>query len=132
MTSKRVKSGLAVTEEHLRLCDENLRRCDARSRNDFVEQAIEFYASYLNTQQMSDQLGDALTRELGARLSQFTKTFSTNQYKLSVLVTALCHLMTSEHEYAQHELPALLEQCCAEVKAMGSAPDFCTIARNNF
>ena len=37
MLEKRVKSGLAVTPRHLKLCDDNLRRAGVGSRNDFVE-----------------------------------------------------------------------------------------------
>ena len=44
MLEKRVKSGLAVTPRHLKLCDDNLRRAGVGSRNDFVEQTIEGYA----------------------------------------------------------------------------------------
>ena len=47
MLEKRVKSGLAVTPRHLKLCDDNLQRAGVSSRNDFVEQAIEFYCSHL-------------------------------------------------------------------------------------
>ena len=43
MLEKRVKSGLAVTPRHLKLCDDNLRRAGVGSRNDFVEQTIEGY-----------------------------------------------------------------------------------------
>lgn len=47
MLEKRVKTGLAVTPGHLKLCDENLRRARVSSRNDFVEKAIAFYAAHL-------------------------------------------------------------------------------------
>lgn len=54
MYTKRVKSGLAVTERHLKLMDENLRRAKASSHNDFVEQAIDHYIGYLNAEDSSD------------------------------------------------------------------------------
>lgn len=53
MYSKRVKSGLAVTEQYLRLMNENLHRAKTNSCNDFVEQAIEFYIGYLNAEDSS-------------------------------------------------------------------------------
>lgn len=43
MYTKRVKSGLAVLEQHLKRMDGNLCRAKANSRNDFVEQAILFW-----------------------------------------------------------------------------------------
>ena len=78
MYPKRVKSGLAVTEHHLKRIDENLRRAKANSRNDFVEQAIEFYIGYLNAEDSSKYIGELLSAELDRRISLFTKTFSTN------------------------------------------------------
>ena len=53
MLEKRVKSGLAVTPRHLKLCDDNLRRAGVGSRNDFVEQAIEFYCSHLLSHELA-------------------------------------------------------------------------------
>ena len=52
MSEKRVKAGIALTPKHLKLCDENLTRAGVRSRNSFVERAIEFYVNYLLTQEL--------------------------------------------------------------------------------
>ena len=53
MLEKRVKSGLAVTPRHLKLCDDNLQRAGVSSRNDFVEQAVLFYCSHLMSRELS-------------------------------------------------------------------------------
>ena len=126
---KRVKSGLAITQDHLRLCDENLRYCGARSRNDFVEQAIEFYVGYLNANRKVDFLGDAVTEEISSSISHFTKVFSTNQYRMAVAVTALLHLLAREHNYSPVMVDTLMKQCASEVKSLGSLPDFVAVAQ---
>jgi len=41
---QRIKTGLALSQKHLSLCDENRRKAQADSRNTFVEKAIEFYS----------------------------------------------------------------------------------------
>ena len=83
MYTKRVKSGLAISEQHLKRMDENLRRAQANSRNDFVEQAIDHYTSYLNAEDSSQYIGELLSAELDRRLAPFAKTFSTNQYGIN-------------------------------------------------
>lgn len=53
LLEQRVKTGLALTQKRLNLCDENLRKAEVSSRNSFVEKAIEYYAGYLNAEQNS-------------------------------------------------------------------------------
>ena len=90
MLEKRVKSGLAVTPRHLKLCDDNLRRAGVSSRNDFVEQAIEFYCSHL----LSHELAQLRSRgEVPMeRFETLSKSLGTGQYKLSVEVATMARL----------------------------------------
>ena len=129
LKQKRIKSGLAVTERHLKMIDENLRRADAGSRNDFVEKAVEFYVGHLNAEDSSQYIGELLSQELDKRFSRFTKTFSTNQYKTSVQLSVLCHLLAAEFQYDQTQLDKLIRYCKEEVKRMDSVPSFGQINR---
>ncbi len=124
MLQKRIKSGIAVTERHLKMMDEHLSQAGVDSRNDFVERAVEFYVGYLHTEQDVGYLGETLSKELDRRLSQFTKTFSTNQYKTSVQLAVLCHLLAVEFQYDQKQLEDLIQQCREEVKRLDSVPNF--------
>ena len=129
LKQKRIKSGLAVTERHLKMIDENLRRAGAGSRNDFVEKAVEFYVGHLNAEDSSQYIGELLSQEVDKRLSQFTKTFSTNQYKTSVQLSVLCHLLASEFRYNHAELETLTRHCKEEVKRLDSVPSFGQISK---
>ena len=127
MYTKRVKSGLAVTEHHLKLMDENLRRAKASSRNDFVEQAIEFYIGYLNAEDSSEYIGELLSAELDRRISRFTKTFSTNQYKTSVQLAMIAHILAGAFDFSREYVDRLFQQCQQEVKQLDSVPNFARI-----
>jgi len=127
MLQKRVKSGLAVTEQHLKLIDENLRRAKANSRNDFVEQAIEFYIGYLNAEDNSDYVGELLSAELDRRISTFTKTFSTNQYKTSVQLAIISHILANAFNFNREYVDDLFRRCQIEVKQLDSVPSFARI-----
>ena len=127
MYPKRVKSGLAVTEHHLKRIDENLRRAKATSRNDFVEQAIDHYIGYLNAEDSSDYIGELLSAELDRRISHFTKTFSTNQYKTSVQLAIISHILANAFDFNREYINNLFRQCQQEVKQLDSVPDFARI-----
>lgn len=127
MYPKRVKSGLAVTEHHLKRIDENLRRAKATSRNDFVEQAIDHYVGYLNAEDSSDYIGELLSAELDRRISHFTKTFSTNQYKTSVQLAIISHILANAFDFNREYINNLFRQCQQEVKQLDSVPDFARI-----
>lgn len=127
MHPKRVKSGLAVTEHHLKRIDENLHRAKATSRNDFVEQAVDHYIGYLNAEDSSDYIGELLSAELDRRISHFTKTFSTNQYKTSVQLAIISHILANAFDFTREYVDTLFHQCHQEVKRLDSVPDFARI-----
>lgn len=130
MYAKRVKSGLAVTEHHLKLIDENLRHAKANSRNDFVEQAIEFYIGYLNAEDSSGYIGELLSAELDRRITHFTKTFGTNQYKTSVQLAIISHILANAFNFSREYIDGLFQQCQQEVKQLDSVPNFARICEN--
>jgi len=124
MRQTRIKSGLAVTEHHLRLMDENLRKAKAKSRNDFVEQAVEHYAACLNAEEHGEYMGGLLSADLEKLFSKFAKTFSTNQYKLTVQVAVLSYLVGRQFRYDQQQMKQLKEMCAQDVRKLDSVPDF--------
>lgn len=82
--NKRIKSGLAVTQKHLSLCDNNLRKAEADSRNDFVEKVIEFYAGYLNARENPNFIDEIFLLKVQQKLDQIDKSLGTRQYKIAV------------------------------------------------
>lgn len=111
MYTKRVKSSLEVTEAHLKLMDENLRRAKANSRNGFVERAIEFYIDHLNTADSSEYIGELLSAELDRCVSHFTKIFGTNQYKTSVQLAIISHILVNAFNFSQEYVDEIFHQC---------------------
>lgn len=122
--NNRIKSGLAVTREHLKLCDDNLRRAEADSRNAFVEKAIEFYAGYLNARQNPKFFDEVLTSAAQLKMEQVGRSLGTGQYKIAVELAMLCHLTASQLRLSEEQLRRLRKNCTEEVKALDSVPAF--------
>jgi len=57
----------------LQLVDDNLRKANVKSRNDFVEKAIEYYAGCLNAEQNREYMGGVLSSDLEILFSKFAK-----------------------------------------------------------
>ena len=124
MRQKRIKTGLAVTECHLHLIDENMRSANANSRNDFVEQAIEHYAACLSAAEHHDHMSGLLSSDLEKLFSKFAKTFSTNQYKLAVQITAMCYILADLYDYDEGWVQERMAQAAEDVKRLDSVPHF--------
>lgn len=122
MLEKRVKSGLAVTPRHLKLCDDNLRRAGVSSRNDFVEQAIEFYCSHL----LSHELAQLRSRgEVPMeRFETLSKSLGAGQYKLSVEVATMARILARMAHLPESEVRSIQSDSIQEVKHLGRAPTF--------
>ena len=127
MLEKRVKSGLAVTPRHLKLCDDNLRRAGVGSRNDFVEQAIEFYCSHLMSRELS-MLGGRSQVPM-ERFESLCRSLGTGQYKLSVEIATMARILARIAQVPDSEIRAIQTDCAQEVKRLGCAPTFLQSSR---
>ena len=123
MLEKRVKSGLAVTPRHLKLCDDNLRR----ARNDFAEQAIEFYCSHLISRELSAMGGKSQVPM--ERFETLSRALGTRQYKLSVEVATMTRILARMAQVPDSEVRSIQADCAREVKRLGRAPTFLQSAR---
>ena len=130
MQQKRIKSGLAVTESHLNLIDDNLRKARVKSRNEFVEQAVEHYTAFLSAEEHHEQITNMVSADLEKLFSKFAKTFSTNQYKLAVQLSTLCYLTAYQCDYDYEQIHNLMYHCAEEVKELNSVPNFGKILQN--
>ena len=127
MLEKRVKSGLAVTPRHLKLCDDNLRRAGVGSRNDFVEQAIEFYCSHLMSRELS-MLGGRSQVPM-ERFESLCRSLGTGQYKLSVEIATMARILARMAHLPESEVRSIQADSIQEVKHLGRAPTFLQSSR---
>lgn len=128
--SKRIKSGLAVTEKHIALCDGNLRRAGAQSRNEFVEMAIEFYTGYLGAATNPEFYERIFTSESVKKVEKLSKTLGTGQFKIAVELAKLCVLMAQTLNLSRTDLEHIHNACVAEVKSLNGVPTFQQITRD--
>lgn len=115
---KRVKSGLAVSQKHLNLCDSNLGRVGVRSRNDFVEQAIEHYAGFLTVEQNSRYLDRLYSEKLETVLEKQLNKITRNQYKMAVELAKIGYILASCYELPPEFMEHIKNKSEQEVQHM--------------
>ena len=121
---QRIKTGLALSQKHLSLCDENRRKAQVKSRNEFVEKAIEFYPGYLNAEQNPKFFDDIFATKVQQRVETIGKTFGTGQYKIAVELSILSHLLAWQMKVSDDSLRRLRNMCSDEVKKLESFQTF--------
>lgn len=126
ITPKRIKSGIAVTEAHLKLCDDNLRRAKTNSRNGFVEKAIEFYAGYLNAESNPSFYEEMYSRRGEEAVKKIGDTLVRSQFRLAVELAKLANLIAATNGIPDDDLQRLSQKCvteCKELAGIWSAED---------
>ena len=126
MPKTRVKTGIALVPSAIELCDKNLRLAHVRSRNDFVEKAIEFYSGYLNAgsnpgfyEEMYSKRGEDVMKKIGDTLIR-------SQFRLDVEVAKLANLIAATNDIPDDTLRGLAQKCvyeCKELAGIWSAED---------
>ena len=80
--AQRKKTGIALSEEHIAICDTCRQRFHLGSRNDFVEEAIQYYQDFLITRTQVSRLSENVIHALDRRLEGYTGTVINNQVSM--------------------------------------------------
>lgn len=124
MLEQRIKTGLAITQKHLSLCDENLRKAEVSSRNAFVEKAIEYYAGYLNAEQNSRYFESAFASKAQQKVEQIGKSLGTGQCKIAVELALISHILASQAKISDEDFRRLRDKCEYDIRHLEGVQKF--------
>jgi hypothetical protein len=124
MLEQRVKTGLALTQKHLNLCDENLRKAEVGSRNSFVEKAIEYYAGYLNVEQNSMYFENAFASKAQQKIEQIGKSLGTGQFKIAVEMALISHILAAQAKITDADFRRLRDKCEYDIRRLEGIQKF--------
>ncbi len=124
MLEQRVKTGLALTQNHLKLCDENLRKAEVSSRNAFVEKAIEYYAGHLNAEQNVRYFEGAFASKAQQKVEQIGKSLGTGQFKIAVELAIISHILAAQAKISGDEFKRLRDKCEYDIRHLEGVQKF--------
>ena len=102
-TENRDRLALRMGPDTKRKIDQWYEAAGCHSRNQFVEQAVNFYADYLATQDNSN-LPRAVTSALDGRLGMFEDRLASLLYKHSVELDMVMGILADSYEFTEEDM----------------------------
>ncbi len=100
----------------IELCDDNLKYANVSSRNDFIEEAVKFYASFLNSKDNINFLNEVIENTLNNKLSLLEQDLSKTIFKMSVEISMMMNIIAATHNIDNQTLIDLRNKCIKDVK----------------
>ena len=107
-----------LPQEIIDLCDSDMNLADARSRNQFVMQAIKLYDCYLHKQVNTDLLTPAFESVVDAKIDQSEYRLSRIIFKLAVEMAATMNVLAGAFELDDEKVRRMKHRVIREVKEL--------------
>ena len=95
-----VRTGISISRELLNRADEAMKKTEARSRSDFIAEALEFYMAWLHSEETSKVLTPALESVISGRIGDTENRIARVLFKQSVELAMLMHVVAATHRYS--------------------------------
>ncbi len=97
--------------------DANLEKANCKSRSELIENALDFYLGYLDSQSATTFLGTAILGAIEGTLYTSENRTSNNLFRLAIEINMMMHLLATTLEITDEELRSLRGRCVREVKS---------------
>ena len=128
-TKNATRIGLYIDTDLLARCDASIPLTDARSRSEFVCDAIEHYIALLNVQGSSKVLTPALESVIGGKIAGTEDRISRMIFKLAVEIAVQNHLTARRYEFQEGYLEELRDYCAQEVASTNGRMNLADIVK---
>lgn len=128
-TKNATRIGLYIDTDLLARCDASIPLTDARSRSEFICDAIDHYIAVLNVKGSSNVLTPALESVIGGKIAGTEDRISRMIFKLAVEVSVQNHLTAGRYQFEDGYLEELRDYCTQEVASTNGRMNLADIAR---
>jgi Arc/MetJ-type ribon-helix-helix transcriptional regulator len=112
----------SMVDEIQKMVDEG----HAKSKGDFVRDAVDFYLNYLKTQESLDFISPLLATAVRNELSAFEKNVCEMLFKVAVENAKQSYLLASINEFTDEDYEKIQKICCEEVAFTNGVVTFTT------
>lgn len=116
--------GFYLEQELLDWCDGLLSRANARSRNEFVNEALRFYCGYLTARQAEHYLIQAVSSVMTGTVQDSENRLARMDFKIAVELSKLSQVIAYTHDVDEEAMKRLHAKCVEEVRRINGAIDF--------
>ena len=119
-----VRTGISISRELLNRTDEAMKKTGARSRSDFIAEALDFYMAWLHSKETSKVLTPALESVISGRIGDTENRIARVLFKQSVELAMLMHVVAATHAVRPEDLDNLRKMCVGEVSKINGKISF--------
>lgn len=110
-----IRTGIYIERDLLNRTDEAMKKSGARSRSEFIAEALELYIAWLHSEETSKVLTPALESVISGRIGDTENRIARVLFKQSVELAMLMHVVAATHAVRPEDLEALRKMCVNEV-----------------
>ena len=121
MEKKKQKFALWIYPSTMDTIERYLEKSECRSKSDFVEKAILFYAGFLSAQTYQDYLPNVVVSCMKGTLGSFERRTSNILFKVAVELSMMNFLLASAHRVSKTTMEDLRNMCIREVRSYNSS-----------
>lgn len=113
-----VRLGVYLNKDLIDRCDAAISNTNARSRSEFVSDALTFYLSWLDSQNYAKVLTPALESVIDAKIKETENRLAGVIFKQSVELSMLMHVVAASQKYDPDTIDELRKFCTHEVRRL--------------
>ena len=117
MKEKKQKFALWIYPSTMEAIERYLEKSECRSKSDFIEKAILFYAGFLAAQTYQDYIPNVVISCMKGSLGMFERHISNILFKVAVELSIMNFLLASAHRVSKTTMEDLRNMCIREVKS---------------
>ena len=102
--------------ETMKRMDDMLEKDNVKNRSEFIEKALQFYMSYLNSEDSTEYLSKVIVTAMQGLLRETESRHSGNLFRLSVEMSMMMNILAAGLEISDEDLRKLRGRCVNEVK----------------
>lgn len=122
--TEKLRKGFYIDKDILERVDRMMEEANARSRNEFVTEALKFYIGYLTTRRAEDYLLQSLGSVISGTVHDSENRIARIDFKIAVELSKLAHVIAYTHEIGEDTLQKLHVKCVDEIRRINGAIDF--------
>lgn len=122
-------TGVYTDKETLARINTSLPAANCRTRNEFINKAIQFYLTYLNNQSSSEFLTPALESVIAGKINDTENRIARVLFKQSVELAMMMHIVAGTNDVQPEDLNKLRKLCVDEVSKLGGKYKFEDVVR---
>ncbi len=112
----KIRKSIWLSPEALNNCESGMKLENSRFLNEYVENAINFYTTYLSNDSNKEVVGEIFVEVVEGKLTQTETRLSKLLFKLAVEQAKLSNIVANNLDIDSDELEKLHIKCVEEVK----------------